>query len=174
MERWSSYSNRVLKYMVSTKTITLYTWGQLSLTCTNILFTYFAKSFEQLKNKSPSLLTILCIWGSYFNSLSPGRSSTDFKSIIFTLIMENSSTHREINVTQVNATEHCWSEVNIGLGNGLASSGNTSLPELMLTQNSVPYGMTRPQWVLQVLASYVWDKNSFSSTYLTQIFTHSI
>ena len=171
MERWSLYSNGVLNYMVSTKMITLYTWGRLSLTCRNILL-YTLQN--HLNSSKINLLAILCAWGSYFNSLSAGRSSINFKSIIFTLIMENSSTHCEINVTQVNPTEHSWSEVNIGSGNGLASSGNKLLPEPMLTQNSVPYGMTTPQWVMQVLNSYAWDKNPFCPNYLSQIFTESI
>ena len=34
-----------------------------------------------------------------------------------------------------------------GSGNGLVLSGNKTLPEAMLTQSFIAYGVSRPQWV---------------------------
>ena len=51
----------------------------------------------------------------------------------------------------MNDTEPCWWEVNIGSGNGLVPLGNKPLPEPMLTQFLVAYGVARPQWVKQEL-----------------------
>ena len=42
-----------------------------------------------------------------------------------------------LNCSQVNATEACWWDVDIGSGNGLVPSGNKPLPEPILTQISV-------------------------------------
>ena len=63
--------------------------------------------------------------------------------MIFTHYTEQYLEHSLWNCSQVNATEPYWWEAYIGSDNGLVSSDNKPLPELMLTSD----GITRPQWV---------------------------
>ena len=49
--------------------------------------------------------------------------------------------------TKLNSTKTHWWLVIISSGNGLLQSGSNPLPEPMLTQIFVPYGITRRLWV---------------------------
>ena len=62
-------------------------------------------------------------------------------------IKDRHAEHFLWNCHQVNATRSHWGLSNIGSDNGLGPSGNKPLPELMLTQIYVPYGIIKPQWV---------------------------
>ena len=62
-----------------------------------------------------------------FDSLAPEIWNSNIKSIMFKLIMQNSTLGTGGNCCY-------WWEVNIGSGNGLVPSGNKALPEMMLTQ----------------------------------------
>ena len=55
------------------------------------------------------------------------------------------------NCPHVNATKyHLW-WANIGSGHGLVPSGNKPLPEPMLNELYMPYGVTRPQLIVYIL-----------------------
>ena len=81
--------------------------------------------------------------------LAPGRFSSDFKSIIFKLIIQDST----LGTCCENALRWMWqnltkTEVNIGSCNGLVPHQAASHYLSQYWPSSMsPYGITRPQWV---------------------------
>ena len=71
-----------------------------------------------------------------FNTLAPGRFEWNFRHVIFKqiLVIDGWGISCEINCPDMNVTGHHWWPVSIGSGNGLVPSGNTPLPEPMLTR----------------------------------------
>ena len=79
------------------------------------------------------------------NSFVAGGSGSDFKSIIFKCVIENSSFDTQCEIALQENTKE-W-EVNTGSGNGLVPSGTKPSPEPMLTQIYVAiWRRYRSQW----------------------------
>ena len=72
------------------------------------------------------------------NTLAPGVCDSNFKSMIFRRITQNSSLSILWHVALM------W--VNIGSGNGLLLPGDKPLPKPMLTKIYMPDSIARPQW----------------------------
>ena len=71
---------------------------------------------------------------SQLNSLALGDAVIILRFDICTHVTYSVDQHFLLNYSHGNITEHLWWQVNIGLGNGSVSSGNTPLPQPMLTQ----------------------------------------
>ena len=86
---------------------------------------------------------------SHVNSLAPGKFEWKFRYVVFKPISVVDGWGISWNCPNMNVTG-LWS-VNTGSGNGLVHP----LPEPMLTQISLPYGVTRPQWVSWPSSNYL-------------------
>ena len=91
-----------------------------------------------------------------FTSLAPGRCGSNFKSINFTLISLGARCESALRWIPRNLTNE---QSNIGLGNGLVTSGSKPLPDTMYNSS---YGVARPHWVDMIsvnIVTFVLEKN---------------
>ena len=89
---------------------------------------------------------------SLFNSLSPGRWSSNFDNVItlMTLIIQNTHAVAWVLLVKLLSGEYHRTSlmgVHIVSGNSLVPSGNEPIPKPISTQIYVTIWVTRPQWV---------------------------